>query len=45
MKMTLPLASVLLLILREIRLVLLGLEKSAHEAVLDAIRDLTCYLI
>jgi hypothetical protein len=41
MKITPPLASVLLPALREVRLVLLGLEKSAYETVLDAAWDLT----
>jgi hypothetical protein len=41
MKITPPLASVLLPALREMRLVLPGLEKSAREAVLDVVRDST----
>jgi hypothetical protein len=41
MKITPPLASVLLPTLREMRLVLPGLEESAREAVLDAVRDST----
>jgi hypothetical protein len=43
MKMTPPVASVLLPALHEMRLVLPGLEKSAREAVLDAVRDSICH--